>query len=68
MKLSKIEKVIAQLEAEKADAQKRCAADVAVLDLAIRKLRAAQSSAPKKTQRSKSDSTRSAKDSTFPTG
>jgi len=48
MKLTKIEKVIAQLEGEKADAQRRCSADVAVLDLAIKKIRAAQSAAPKR--------------------
>lgn len=46
MKLSKLNKVIAQLEAEKADAQKRCAADVAVLDLAIKKLHAHQTAKP----------------------
>ena len=51
MKLTKVEKVIQQLEAEKADAQKRCAADVAVLDLAIKKIRAAQSAAPRRAKK-----------------
>ena len=53
MKISKIEKVIKQLEAEKADAQRRCSADVAVLDLAIKKIRAAQSVAPKRARLAK---------------
>ncbi len=48
MKLSKVEKVIQQLEVEKADAQRRCSADVAVLDMAIKKIRAAQGVAPKR--------------------
>ncbi len=53
MRISKIDKVIAQLEVEKADAQKRCAADVAVLDLAIRKIKAQQGVVPKPTRRAK---------------
>jgi len=69
MKLSKTERVIQQLEAEKADAQKRCASDVAVLELAIKRIRAAQASAPKRAQKTKAhDDPRLGKGSTSPTG
>lgn len=64
MKLSKIEKVIRQLEAEKSDAQRRYAGEVEVLDLAIKKLKA-QPSAPKKTHRMKGAAPRPAKDSSL---
>ncbi len=53
MKLTKVEKVIAQLEVEKAEVQKRAAGDLSVLDMAIRKSRAAQGVVPKRVRLAK---------------